>query len=48
MTRTTFDLSMSLDGYVAGPEPSQEDPLGTGGESLHNRALTHPRHRVAG
>ena len=28
-------LSMSLDGYVAGPDQSLEDPLGVGGERLH-------------
>ena len=28
-------LSMSLDGYVAGPNQSLEDPLGVGGERLH-------------
>ena len=27
---------MSLDGYVAGPEQSQENPLGIGGEHLHD------------
>jgi len=26
---------MSLDGYVAGPDPSIEQPLGVGGEQLH-------------
>jgi dihydrofolate reductase len=26
---------MTLDGYVAGPDQSKEDPLGIGGESLH-------------
>jgi len=26
---------MSLDGYVAGPNQTQEDPLGDGGEGLH-------------
>lgn len=26
---------MSLDGYVAGPNQSQHEPLGTGGEDLH-------------
>src|SRR4051794_35473600 len=31
----TFDISVSLDGYVAGPNPSQEDPLGQGGMQLH-------------
>jgi dihydrofolate reductase len=40
MTRITFDPSMSLDGYVAGPEPSQQDPLGKGGESLHEWAFS--------
>jgi dihydrofolate reductase len=28
-------ISMSLDGYVAGPEQSAENPLGIGGEQLH-------------
>jgi dihydrofolate reductase len=30
-----FDISMSLDGYVAGPNQTLEDPLGAGGEQLH-------------
>ncbi len=30
-----FHISMSLDGYVAGPNQSEEDPLGIGGERLH-------------
>jgi dihydrofolate reductase len=29
------DISMSLDGYVAGPNPTLEQPLGKGGEQLH-------------
>ena len=33
------DISMSLDGFVAGPEPSMEDPLGKGGERLHEWVL---------
>jgi dihydrofolate reductase len=28
-------ITMSLDGYVAGPEQSEENPLGIGGEELH-------------
>jgi hypothetical protein len=28
-------LTMSLDGYVAGPEQGPEQPLGVGGERLH-------------
>jgi dihydrofolate reductase len=29
-------FSVSLDGYGAGPDQSQRDPLGVGGEPLHN------------
>jgi dihydrofolate reductase len=39
MSLLTIDLTMSLDGYVAGPDPSLEDPLGVGGERLHEWAL---------
>ena len=35
MSRLRFQISMSLDGYVAGPEQSLENPLGVGGEELH-------------
>jgi len=44
MTRFTFDLSMSLDGYVAGPEPSQKEPLGKSGESPHEWAFSATHH----
>ena len=30
---------MSLDGFVAGPEPSLDEPLGKGGEQLHEWAF---------
>jgi len=33
------DLSLSLDGFVAGPEQSRQDPLGRGGEPLHRWAF---------
>jgi dihydrofolate reductase len=33
------DLSVSLEGFVAGPDPSLEDPLGIGGMQLHEWAL---------
>jgi dihydrofolate reductase len=33
------ELSVSLDGFVAGPEPSLEDPLGKGGMELHEWAF---------
>jgi dihydrofolate reductase len=35
MGKVVFDISTSLDGFVAGPNPSLEDPLGQGGERLH-------------
>src|SRR3954452_400303 len=39
MSKVIADLSISLDGFVAGPEPSQKDPLGIGGEQLHEWAF---------
>ena len=39
MSKLIADLSISLDGFVAGPEPSQKDPLGIGGEQLHEWAF---------
>jgi dihydrofolate reductase len=35
MGKLTLDISMSLDGFVAGPNPSRQDPLGEGGTQLH-------------
>src|SRR5437763_6259102 len=35
MSRTTCHMSISLDGFVAGPDQSQENPLGIGGMKLH-------------
>jgi dihydrofolate reductase len=34
-----FDITMSLDGFVAGPNRTLEDPLGRGGEGLHDWAI---------
>jgi dihydrofolate reductase len=39
MSNLRCHISMSLDGYVAGPNQSQENPLGEGGEQLHNWAF---------
>lgn len=38
MGKVRFEISMSLDGCVAGPNPSAEQPLGEGGERLHEWA----------
>ena len=35
MTMLRLNISMSLDGYVAGPKQSVTHPLGEGGEELH-------------
>jgi dihydrofolate reductase len=35
MARVICDISMSLDGFVAGPNQTLEHPLGEGGEQLH-------------
>lgn len=39
MGNVVLDISSSLDGFVAGPNPSLEDPLGEGGERLHEWAV---------
>jgi dihydrofolate reductase len=36
MSKVRVHISASLDGYVAGPNQSMENPLGEGGESLHD------------
>ena len=39
MSKVTAEISVSLDGFVAGPYPTLEDPLGAGGEQLHEWAF---------
>jgi dihydrofolate reductase len=39
MARLTCDISMSLDGFIAGPNQTLEEPLGRGGERLHEWAF---------
>jgi len=36
MAKLRFHISMSLDGFIAGPNQSKENPLGEGGEQLHD------------
>jgi dihydrofolate reductase len=40
MARLRFGISMSADGFIAGPNPSEEQPLGEGGEQLHEWVIT--------
>lgn len=39
MSKLRFNISMSLDGYIAGPNQSVENPLGEGGGRLHDWLL---------
>ncbi len=39
MSKIKVDISVSVDGYVAGPNQSMKDPLGEGGNLLHEWAL---------
>jgi dihydrofolate reductase len=52
MTKLKLDISMSLDGFVAGPSQTLERPLGEGGDLLHEwafrRARFRERHGLAG
>jgi len=36
MSKLRCHIAISLDGFVAGPDQSQENPLGEGGERLHD------------
>lgn len=39
MSKVIFDMSMSLDGFVRAPNNTPEEPLGAGGQRLHDWAL---------
>ena len=39
MSKLRFNITMSLDGFVAGPNQSEQDPLGVGGTELHQWLL---------
>jgi dihydrofolate reductase len=40
MSKVRAHISVSLDGYVAGPNQSHENPLGEGGEDLHDWVIS--------
>jgi dihydrofolate reductase len=52
MGKLYVDISMSLDGFVAGPNQTLDDPLGEGGEGLHEwvvaSASWRQRHGLSG
>ncbi|MGH2912958.1 MAG: dihydrofolate reductase family protein [Solirubrobacteraceae bacterium] len=39
MAKLKFQIAMSVDGYIAGPNPSDAHPLGEGGMQLHEWAF---------
>lgn len=39
MSKLRCHISISLDGFVAGPDQSEENPLGVGGDRLHDWAV---------
>ena len=43
MADTTCHMSISLDGFVAGPEQSRDNPLGKRGCELHGWHIGDPR-----
>ncbi|MGU3294682.1 dihydrofolate reductase family protein [Williamsia sp. M5A3_1d] len=49
MSRTNLSMSMSVDGFVAGPQQSADNPLGIGGQRVHTwhigPGLDHPINR---
>jgi dihydrofolate reductase len=42
MTRTTAHISISLDGFLAGPDQDQDNPIGVGGLRLHEWHIDEP------
>jgi dihydrofolate reductase len=46
MSKTTCHISISLDGFVAGPDQSRDNPLGIGGPRLHTWHFVEPRHEA--
>jgi dihydrofolate reductase len=46
MTKTTCHISISLDGFVAGPNQDLDNGLGVGGMRLHTWHFHEPRHEA--
>src|SRR3954451_7398169 len=46
MSQVTCHMSISLDGFVAGPDQSADNPLGVDGRRLHDWHLNDPKHPV--
>jgi dihydrofolate reductase len=46
MSKVTCHMSISLDGFVAGPNKGPDEPLGVGGMRLHEWHLKEPLHEA--
>jgi dihydrofolate reductase len=46
MTKTTCHISISLDGFVAGPDQTLDNPLGVDGMRLHRWHFAEPLHEA--
>lgn len=44
MTRITAHFTISLDGFMAGPDQTRDEPLGVGGEDLHRWMFDEAKH----
>jgi hypothetical protein len=38
--KVVLDVSMSRDGFIAGPNVRPDEPMGDGGEDLHGRRVS--------
>ena len=47
MAKLRFSITMSIDGYAAGPDQSRDNPLGEGGLALHDWAFATRSFRAA-
>jgi hypothetical protein len=47
MSKVTCDVGISVDGYLAGPNQSRQNPLGEGGERLHRWMFEEPDKHAA-
>lgn len=47
MGKVVAQISMSLDGFIAGPDASQENPIGTNGDKLHEWIFDNPERENA-
>ena len=46
MTKVVLDMSMSLDGFIAGTNVGKEYPMGMNGENLHTWIFSTPKDKV--